>query len=72
LIFDGNKANRFNLYPLHCNANYRENGMSATLKGAGFSIHDVTIENTMCGSALELSGSNFNVKRTGFVGDRIR
>ena len=61
LILDGNKANRFNLYPAHCNANYRENGMSATLKGSGFSIHDVTIENTMCGSALELSGSNFNV-----------
>lgn len=63
LIIDGNKSGRraSGLYPGACSADYRENGISLTLKGSGFAVHDVTFENAMCGSSLEVSGSGFNI-----------
>lgn len=61
LTIDGNKFNRLNNYAADCSTDYRERGISISLKGNGFVVHDVGFENTMCGSSLEVSGANFSV-----------
>src|SRR5215831_2718934 len=61
LIIDGKKFNRLDNYAADCSTGYRQRGISVSLRGTGFSVHDVGFENTMCGSSLEVSGSNYRV-----------
>ncbi|MCC7240575.1 MAG: hypothetical protein IT180_01510 [Acidobacteria bacterium] len=63
--WDGNKNNR-TLYATICNDNYRPNGMIASVKGNNCVIKNNAFENAMCGSALEVSGSGYQVYTNSF------
>lgn len=57
---DGSGRSR-SLREAACNEDYRHRGINATLKGSGFNIRYSLFTDAMCGSGLELSGSNFEV-----------
>jgi parallel beta-helix repeat protein len=59
LIFDGNKSNRSNGSTL-CQG-YRGPASNLLLRGTGFVVHHIDSINTLCGSAMEIIGSDFEI-----------
>jgi hypothetical protein len=60
--FDGNKANR----TTPCDPGYRDYGSNLILRGNGFTILNVESSRALCGSAMEIVGSNYVVANSQF------
>lgn len=59
LIFDGNKGSR-GRYDL-CNDDFRPEGNNLLVSGNGFVIHHLDVINAMCGTGMQVTGSNFQI-----------
>jgi hypothetical protein len=62
---DGNKSQRI-AQSSGCSTDYRPQGINATLKGTGFVVKFSRFTNAMCGSGLEISGTNYEVYQNYF------
>ena len=60
--FDGNKANR----TTPCAPGYRGYGSNLILRGDGFTILNVESSRALCGSAMEIVGSNYVIANSQF------
>ena len=64
LAFDGNDSNRTDLEA--CDG-YRGWATNIQARGTGFSIHHISSNSALCGSALEVEGSDFDIYNSEFL-----